>query len=464
MRASVWFAICSAMQRGISLLTTPIFTRILTPEQYGEYTVYQSWYQVISIIATLNLFFGVFNNGMTKYSDDRPRFTSSMQGLCTSLTAGLFIVYIIGADFWNGLLNMSTLYMVAMFVELLFVPAFNFWSASQRYDYKYRSLVIVTVIMSVSSPLIGIIAVLNTSYKAEARVLSFVFVQVCIGLIFYIYNMAKGKQFFHKEYWKFALRFNIPLIPHYLSSVILSQADRIMISDMIGKGEAAIYSVAYNIATMITIIITAINNSFTPFMYKSIKSGEYSAIRKSATPLIFLVAVASALAMTLAPEIIMIFAPPEYYDAIWVIPPVACGVFFNFLYPLFSNVEFYFEKPHYIMAASSTGAVANIILNAIFIPVFGYYAAGYTTLFCYIMYTFAHYFLAKKICRDNNIKESMFDMKLIATVCGAMLAVMVIMSLLYNFMIPRYILCVAEVAAAGYLAKRFLDFKKTKKA
>ena len=104
-KASIWFTVCNAIQKGISLLSTPIFTRLLTPEQYGTYTVYQSWYQIISIFATLNLFYGVFNNGMTKFPNDKRTFTSSMQGLSTTLTV-CFFVYILyahpfGTSCWN---------------------------------------------------------------------------------------------------------------------------------------------------------------------------------------------------------------------------------------------------------------------------------------------------------------------------------------------------------------------------
>ena len=80
------------------------------------------------------------------------------------------------------------------------------------------------------------------------------------------------------------------------------------------------------------------------------------------------------------------------------------------------------------------------------------------------MYTFAHYFLAKKICKDNEISEDMFDIKLIMIVSAAVLGAMIVMTLLYNFRIPRYILFVAELAAAGYLAKKFLEFRKAKTA
>ena len=161
-KASLWFTICNIIQKGISLISMPIFTRLMTTAEYGEYTNYQAWYQIISIFATLNLYYGVFNNGMTKYPKDRERFTSSMTGLTTVLTAVLFVVYLIAPEFWNDKMNLSSLYVYAMFIELFFVPAFNFWAAKERYDYKYRKLVIVTLIMAFGSPLLGVIAVLNT--------------------------------------------------------------------------------------------------------------------------------------------------------------------------------------------------------------------------------------------------------------------------------------------------------------
>ena len=131
------------------------------------------------------------------------------------------------------------------------------------------------MIIAIGSPLIGIIAVISTSYKAEARVLSFVLVQVVLGLYFYIRAFAKGKCFFNSFFWKYALSFNIPLIPHYLSMTVLNQSDRIMIDKMVGTSEAAIYGIAYTLAMMMTIITGAINSSFIPYTYQNIKRKHY---------------------------------------------------------------------------------------------------------------------------------------------------------------------------------------------
>ena len=194
-KASIWFTACNIIQKGIALISTPIFTRIMTTQQYGVYTIYQSWYQVLTIFATLNLSAGIFNNGLTKYPEKKSEFVSSLQGLSTTVTFVLFLIYIAIPQFWNELLGLGTLFVVAMFVQLLFEPAYLFWSAEQRYQYNYKSLIFTTMIIAIGSPLIGIIAVISTSYKAEARVLSFVLVQVVLGLYLYS-SVCKGKVFF----------------------------------------------------------------------------------------------------------------------------------------------------------------------------------------------------------------------------------------------------------------------------
>ena len=198
-KAALWFTICNVLQKGVSLLTTPIFTRIMPTEAFGQYTVYQSWYTIITIFATLNLAAGVYNNGMIKWPNERPSFTSSLQGLSTTITIGLFAVYIFAQDFWNSLIKMDSLYVYAIFAEVLFVPAFNFWAAEQRFDYKYKALVAVTIFIALSSPLLGVVSVISTEHKAEARVLSFVLVQVCVGAVFYIISAKRGKCFYK---WK----------------------------------------------------------------------------------------------------------------------------------------------------------------------------------------------------------------------------------------------------------------------
>lgn len=71
--------------------------------------------------------------------------------------------------------------------------------------------------------------------------------------------------------WKYALGYNIPLIPHYLSHQVLGQADRIMINSICGSAYTAMYTVAYQISMVLNIVTNAICNSFTPWAYMKLK-------------------------------------------------------------------------------------------------------------------------------------------------------------------------------------------------
>ena len=54
-KASLWFLICSFLQKGISTVTTPIFTRIMNTTEYGQYNVFNSWLSIASIFVSLSL-------------------------------------------------------------------------------------------------------------------------------------------------------------------------------------------------------------------------------------------------------------------------------------------------------------------------------------------------------------------------------------------------------------------------
>lgn len=455
-KASIWFAVCNFLQKGINMISIPIFTRLLTTEQYGVFTIYQSWYTVICVFATLNLHTGVFYNGMVKFADDKESFTSSLNGLSITATSVLFVIYLIFHDFFNKLFDLPTLLIIAMFVELLFAPAFSLWSVRQRFDYKYKMMVGITIITSILSPVISVIAVLFSKYKAEARVLSFVGVQVCVGILFAVVNFYKGKKFYIGSYWKYALCFNIPLLLHYFSISVLGQADRIMISKMIGLSEAAIYGLGYSISQMLLIITSAIFASFTPYTYTAINNKRYTDITKNTNAILLMLACMLIIIVCFGPEVIRIFASKDYYAARWIVPPVVLSVFFNFLFSIFVNVELYFEANKFVVIVSGLSAVINIILNYIFIPVFGYVAAGYTTLFCYLIYCFGHYVFHIIVLNKKASGVRIYDIKFIVILSLLLMIFSLGIVFVYDMWLIRYMIIVLVSVVVLINRKYFL--------
>lgn len=135
----------------------------------------------------------------------------------------------------------------------------------------------------------------------------------------------------------------------------------------------------------------------------------------------------------------MVNGGKEYSSAIWVVPPVVMSIIFNMLYNLVSNYAFYFEKTKFVMIGTVIVAIVNVILNIIFIQMFGFVAAGYTTLFCYIIYSAIHYCFMMRICKKNNIVTPFNTIKMWGVAFGA-LTITLMLSSLYNSFIARYII------------------------
>ena len=437
-KASLWYTVCNVINKGLALLSTPIFTRIMTEEQYGTFSIFQSWYSILIIFTSLNVFLGGYQKGLILYENDIQRFTSAQLGLTTTITVFTFVLYIFNIPFWTKVFDLTPALMLAMFIELLLMPAVELWSAQQRFDYKYKKFVVLTIVMSIASILVGVIAVVTASNKVEARVFSDVGIKALFSGAIFALIFAAGKCFYSKEYWKYSISFNLPLIPHYLSNYILNQSDRVMIGRMVGNSQAAYYSVAYTISTVMVLIISAINSSLTPYIYKSIASDEEEKISKATRPLVVLVAVLCIVTMAFAPEVIRLFAGKKYMDAIYVIPPVAASVFFIFLYSLFSTIEYFYQKTSFIAVATCVCAVMNLILNYLGIKMYGYYAAGYTTLICYIGLAVLHYIFYKKTLKEVASEENIYDVKLIMVLSVIVISIMIIRALTYRRVWIRY--------------------------
>lgn len=466
-KASFWFLLCSFMQKGISTITTPIFTRLLTTAEYGNYNVFNSWLGIVTIFVSLNLSWGVYAQGLVKFENERKAFSSSLQGLTVLLVSVWTIIYLVTRVFWNKLLSLTTVQMLAMLVMIWTSSVFHFWSAEQRVEYKYKLLVTVTILVSLAKPIIGIFLVSHAEDKVTARILGLVLVELVAYVWLFILQMYRGKKIFIKKFWLHALAFNIPLIPHYLSQTILNSADRIMIRDMVDESSAGIYSLAYSISLIMTLFNNALGQTLSPWIYKKINIKQIKDISKIAYASLVLIGACNIVLIAFAPEAVAIFAPKTYYQAIWVIPPVAMSVYFMFAYDLFAKFEFYYEKTKLIALATVLVAALNIILNYIFIKVFGYYATAYTTLVCYVLYAIFHYCAMRKVCRNELDKVYPYDTKILLSITCGFLILGFVFLVLYNNIVLRYIfivfLILIVIIKRGWITSTieiFLSIKK----
>lgn len=455
-KSAIVYMIGSYIQYTISFLVTPIFSRLLTTGEFGLVTTYNSWSEMIGPIATLSLYAGFFNVGMVDYENDRDSFTTSMLGLSfVSATIAMSLFAVANIVFPN-IIGLPVSLIVLMAVYYYVFPATRYWMARERFEYRYKKLFVVTMTIAFLAPAGGLACVfLSKGNLGVARLYGTNFIHVILGILFIYVLLSRSKQLYNKDRWKVALSFSIPLIPHYLAMHILSASDRVMINSLTGGDNAGIYGMAYTAATVVTAAWTAINGSLTPYAYGKIKERDFKPLARTAMICIIGFSGICLLVCIIAPEVIMILGGHKYTESIKLLPPLLAAVVFMEMYNLFSLIEFYHKKTKLVMIATVAAAAINVGLNYVCIKSFGYRAAAYTTLACYILYCLFHYINMRHI-----EKERIYNPKILIAFSIVYVALCFACLLVYDYPLVRYGILIATLIIVAIKRKWFIDFYK----
>ena len=450
LKSGIWYTASNFFIKGIGFLTTPIFTRLLTKADFGLYNNYISWLAIATILVTLNLD-STLISARYDYESKFDEYIYSVLFLSTLSTGAWFFVVNIFPDAFVSLLGMDLVYINAMLVYLLFLPAVNFFQARERYLFEYKKTVATSLFIAIGTALLSVLLVVNMQNKLAGRIIGSIVPTVMLGAIFYCYFIKKGKRIV-PSYWKYALPVCLPFIPHLLSLTLLNSTDRVMITRWCGAEDTAMYSVAYTCGSMVTLLMTSLNSAYAPWLGEKLNAGSHGDIRKFSKIYIAGFSFLAVGIMAITPEMLYILGGKAYLDAKYVMTPIAMGCVCQFIYTMFVNVEQFKKKTVGMAFASAVAAVVNIVLNIVFIPKVGYYAAAYTTLVGYMVLLGIHMFLVYKLKLSD-----VYDYKLIILIVILMLGITVLMTALYSLNIIRYIFIGVYAAACIFLFLRFKD-------
>lgn len=458
LKAGIWFAIADFSQRGVQLITTPIFTRLLSKEQYGITSTFVAWQNVMILLVTLSLQKAMFN--LFKNDRDYNKIGSSLSSLSMYISIFWGSIGILFSNYLSRIMGISQVLVVFMCISFAPQAIFNCWIVLKKYCYDYKPCLFQSFISTICTSVISIIFVVFVSATAESKIIPTIVISFAISVVLYISLLKKDSTVYDKNIWKFSLSFCIPLLPHYLSEFILQSSDKLMINQMCGSEDVAIYSIAYTVGSLITVIISVINNTVIPYRYQKLNEKEYDKLAKITDQVLIFVGGCLFLIMLFAPEIIFVFGGNQYKNAVVLIYPICIGVFFNYIFQLFSSIQEYFEKKKMIAIASVLCAICNIVLNLIFIPIYGFGAAAYTTMVSYLLFSVLHYFFYRKTCRIElgNIKiykiGNIFGISFVIVLLG------IISYFVRNMFIVKILLTILTALLIAVVGKKVILNKK----
>ena len=468
-KSAIVYLFATVFTRGLAIITTPIFTRIMTTDQVGMVNLYSSWYSMITVVSTLALTSGGFSIALREFEKERDQYVSSVLSLTSIVAIGLALVYSFSITFWNDVTGLPTHLMLLLLFGLLVAPARDFWLSRQRFEYRYKLSGTVTVFSAIFASGLAVAAVLyanNIGYSDIASVRLFANYFIIYGVAFIIWMSIfwQGRCFYSSKYWRFSLQLSLPLIGYSIASQILSVSDRMMISKMVGNSAVGIYGTLYTVSSLSLMVWMAINSSFEPYLYQNMENPK-SKIKKLSMSMLGMYSLAAILLVYLAPEIVRILATEEYYKGIYIMPPVAGGVYFIAVSNLYSDILVYLKRTKLIMVSSAIAATLNVILNYIMIETYGYMAAAYTTLLSYVVMAVLLSIWANREFKKHITEvDFVYDNKLILAMSIVTLVISLFAISVYDYGIVRYtvaaVFLILTVLYGIYYLKESKNVKK----
>ncbi len=448
-KASGLYLVGNMTSKAMAFLTIPIFTRLLTTTEYGIVNTYLAWVQIATIVTELSL----HNSFRKAYAD----YHLDFDAYCASalrLGGLLFINSLVLATV--AILLLPQLKPMAWMIYCCLLHAFGVFcvtSMSTQYmmQFQYRKRAIYMIVPNVACVLLSVLVLLMmTSQRYVGRILVYVFVYGLFAVISYA-SVAKHKT--NRDYWRYALKYSLPLVFHGLSLVVLSSSDRIMITSLYSASESGIYSLVYNLGMLTIAVMASLSGLWVPWFTKRLKEGKVTEINNKAVYMVENMTVVAALFMLVSPEIIKLVSTSEYWPGTSIIIPIILAAYIMSLYSLAVNVEYQYGATKQIALNSCFAAALNLGLNALFIPKYGAAAAAYTTVAAYAVSFLVHTYFAKKLC------PGIFPVQKYVLYITGMLLLSVLCVFGLDYGIVRWtaaIVCLIGYAYLMYAKKRFI--------
>ena len=420
-KASVWYIASSALARSIGVAGTPIFTRLLSAEEYGLFPHYNTWLSLIAVVATLELSGSVIFRGLQRFESRKAEFISATIGLCFAVCSFICLLFFTIIGIFGNFTSFNTGLFVLMFAHIILNAVVAIYTGGCRYEYRYRTVAVTNIVTAVVTPLVSVALILFSPLRAEARIIAQALVALLLAVPFLVKILRRSRRLYDGEIWRFLLKFNIPLLPHYLSAAVILRIGEVMLGIVYGNEALAKYSVAMSIGLSLTVITNGLLSALSPWLIRKIRDGKYETARELLYSSTLLLSFVCLCILAVAPETIRIVTPPEYYECLPAVFPLALSVVPTFLSQAVVSGEMYFERSVISSLPTVVSAVIGSLLTVFLLPRLDYRFVSVFVLLSYATMCALNCVIFKKMSGERPIYTTKTALVLLLTALYAAL-------------------------------------------
>ena len=435
-KAGVWYIISTMLVKSIAIVSTPLYTRMMSTSDYGIAATFNTWYALLSIICSLNVGYSI-GRAKVDFKTEFNSYITNLQVICSVVTGAIFFVIFIFFDPLQNVIGLDKTSVFLLFLYVLFGTIVSVYQGKYRFSYQYKQNIAISIFVSVSTVAFSLILIGIMPQKYLGKIIGTVLPVAFLGVFLWLTSFKNGQFKIQAKYCKYALAFSVPLIVHSLSIYVLGQSDRLMIRYFCGDDAVGIYSLIYQYAILVSLITNAINQAWNPWFHDNYALKNFGLIKSKIVPLLVLGGYIGIGCVAIAPEAIRLLGGEKYLGGLNAVLPIAMGVVLEFVYTQYVIIEMHLKKTKYVSIGTGIAAIINLVLNYLLSPRYGYSAAAYTTLFSYFILLLLHHYITRfklkvHLYRDGQIYGIVFIMGILATLFAG----------IYEFVVLRYVLLI----------------------
>ena len=436
------FTVGKFVSKLIVIFMLPFYTSYLTSAEYSTADLITNLCNLIIPLACLGVSEGIFRNAATKNVDKESFFTNG---------AMLMIFGGVGFLALSPLLNLFDYFDSYIWLIILYVLASNIHSVCAQYICAIGRTKLFAgqgVLNTALTVILNVIFLVGLKIGIVGYVLSIVLADFLTTV--FIFFVAKLYRAFipskiSRAVMKDLLKFCLPLVPSTVFWWITGVSDRYIVAAMVSDEQNGLYAAAYKVPTLLTYVVTIFNDAWKLSAVAESEDKEkcaefYSQIYGYYIAVMFVGGGAIAVFSQLFAKIL--FA--ESYFAAWVfIPVLSAATIFTALDTFLGSVYFTVKRTQMSLWTSLIGAVINIALNLIMIPLWGAMGASIATFISYFLV-----YVVRAATMGRFMRFKMYHGKLIANtvLIGIIMTVMTLYGgSLYGWLISGGVLLVSAV-------------------
>ncbi len=379
----------------VALVSIPVVTHIFPPAEYGNYSL------AAATVMILTTFFGWLPTSVIRYYPAYERenrlaaFNVTILRLAVIATIGVTVIYYASLVLMRRWMS-PKLWQLLMIGGMLFITtcAFNLLQYVLRSKRLAGWFSVFAVWCSVAGFGLGIALILTLGLGIEGLILGTTVSTILALPLLWRKALGKGIRTWFagrmdRQAARATLAYGMPLVVSNLGAWILSLSDRYLIGLFRDSSEVGIYSLTYNIADKSVMLLATLFVMASGPMGMAIweNRGEQESKRFVAevTRLYLLTSVPLVVGLSVLSRLVVdIMAGDEYAGGYTIMPYVLFGVLLVGMEQRYHAGLLYHKRTQWITVSTIAAGLLNVVLNILFIPRYGYFAAAVTTLVSYV--------------------------------------------------------------------------------